>query len=1157
MTRYFQNIQEATARATLYTVSNAKARRVQGVFALFLAVVIGFALSVSRVYAAEEWEAFLAALKAHGYDDVALVYLKQLQANGSVPPEIDGELDYNVGAAAFDAWTKASPVKRPELAKEALNAFKKYLEDPGLHKYHANIGTARLLVDEGDRAYAEAERKGVDEDQKSAKMLEARNAYADAKPYLEAAAEVAKSRAAGKNNVNTGMPGDGSDDRMTIQQAQAAYLDALLRQGTLNAQIARTYDRNSDEFKTGLTNAGKEFEKIADTYGQYPGSFRARLLQAEVLRDLGDVEKAATLVDEIAVLPWEEQYYGLKTRALTLYAEIAEELRDPLIDMNLVNRYYNWKVVAKLSTEYYASAEGLRFQLLAGKALIRLEKVRISDFDTFANAGKKTFVENNDPVYKIMNVSKNRETKSNSIVVFALKTIAELASGKTGTALEAQSLLKDDVFDGMDLSKYSFARKIDDFPSAFDAAVRDGAAFSQARQELSTADPETLLQARAAADSAGEQALNSIRTAIDWGAKAVRPDKKGRLKEEDRIKAQNDIYSLHLKHGVIAFAMKRYHESFVVGEYLTSRQGEFEDAGQGAIVALRSLQALLAEARSANLEEAEIAALQARLDAFSSRVAQLWPENDESGVALEAALIQLDAAVASGNLEAAKALLAQIPENSTRRATAELRMGQALWNEWAARNADFFAALQEGEELDENEIAETKKKQLEILEAARQSLYDGLERILNSSKGASEQDYLAIYSTYLLAQVYDKLGEPAEVEKWLTHPVIGAFTTVNKTLESQGDSNAEETPEFINESFQLAVLALALSVAVADSGKTDEASKSKELDVDKLTTKLEELAAASPESSKRLALVYLRLGKQLEERMIELKDAVDSGDETKKAELDAVVKGFESFLQRAAKSGDGSNYSALRWIADSYLALGRGLSGVSGAPTPESLVYYQQAGRTYQSILKRLETDASFAPTPAVKTAVEIKTSECLRRAGGYRKAFEFLKNTIKANRDNIDVQKEAASIFQDWGREEAKYYLTAIVGAAPDPQGKNYVWGWNGIIRRVAPSIDKGERYKELYYEAYLAKTRCRFLYLRKLKDKTQRDKEAKAAEADIERLFQTRPDLGGQATFNKLDSAYKNFQKTRGVKTPMGLKERFKPTKTKKNAKPANAAK
>ncbi len=1116
------------ARRRLHNVRAPFAKRAR----LFLCVVLTGAVAsvfftARSTYGAEDWPAFLDALKARGYDDVALVYLKQLQASDAAPPELNDELDYKIGAAAFEAWASAPVATRDELASQARTALEKYLASSpdGASALEANMGLARLAIAAGDKALDAANKTGVPAETRDAKLLEARNSYSEARPYLDAALKLSSDKAkALQANENARVE--------ALQKAQGAFLDALIRSATLQAQTARTFAPSSDDYKSGLAKARDAYDKVYTTYGQYAGAFKARFLEAECMRDLGDSDGALKILEELAVLPFEEQFYSVKTQSLLLFAEIAGEKNSPLLDMSLAQKYNAWKEGEKLPSEYYSSAEGLRIALLAARAVIRLEKTRQTDYNAFANAGKRTFVDQTDPLYKTMNVPEKKGAKGNTIVVYALKILSELAAGRGSTALEAQELMKDEIFEGLDVSKYSFVKKVEDFPSALDAAIRAAATFSQANSEYQNAAPSALADAKKARDDAGKDAIDAFRTAFDWGAKATRPDKKGRLKAEDLAAAQDELDKLYMKYALVCYSMERYEDSFAVGEYLARRRFECVDAPQAAIVAMRSLQSILVKARAEDASETTIAGAQAKLDEFSDYVVERWgEESDDSAVSTEVALIRLDAAVASGNAELARSLLAKIPETSKRRASAELRLGQAFWNEWSARNAEWIALRREGE-ADEQTLAAKKATLDELLEGARQSLYDGLERMLNSSAGVTENDYLAIYGTYLLAQVYERLGQPDETEKWLTHPVIGALTVVERATKAAVDGDGDANiPEFVDATFQTSVYALALGVAAADPARLEEAEK--------LMTTLEELASTSEDAVGKLTGVYIRLGKRLEDRMEALKEEAESGDEAKAAELNALARGFETFLKRVSERDQGNNYNSLRWVADTYLALGNGLKSSMSDPSKEALGYFSVAGKTYQTILKKIDADPSFAPGANARLAINVKMVECLRGAGQYQKAFETLKNTIKDNRENLDVQIEAARIFQDWGRKESKYYITAIVGAAPDSKGKNYVWGWNGIARRVAPSIDKDVRLKEVFYDAYLAKTRCRFLYLRRLKDKEEQIQQAKDAESDLERLYQTHPDLGGPAVFSKFDSAYKNFQKFRGEKNPRSLRE------------------
>ena len=306
---------------------------------------------------------------------------------------------------------------------------------------------------------------------------------------------------------------------------------------------------------------------------------------------------------------------------------------------------------------------------------------------------------------------------------------------------------------------------------------------------------------------------------------------------------------------------------------------------------------------------------------------------------------------------------------------------------------------------------------------ASQVLHDGLPRMLASPAGVTKRllrsSGLSSRAGLRAARQFD------ETEKWLAHPVIGAQTVVDRAMKAEAENDLDANiPEFVNESFQMSVYALVLSVAASSPEKFASAEAT--------MTTLEELAGKSKDANGKLTGVYIRLGRRLEDRMTQLKEEAESADDeeeraAKEAELDAAVRGFEAFLKRVSGRDAGNTYASLRWVADSYLALGRGLTGVSSDPPRKALAYFSIAGKTYQTILKKIAADPAFAPTPQTKLAVDVKIVECLRSAGQYQKAFEELKKTIKDNRDNLDVQIEAAQIFQDWGRKDPKYYTVAI----------------------------------------------------------------------------------------------------------------------------------
>lgn len=1088
--------------------SGTRIRRVGAALAVALALGAG-----SAAFADEDWSAFLDALKTRGYDDVALVYLKQLQSTGQAPPELDAELDYHIGAAAFEEGISATGARRDQLFGEAVDAFGKYLaaSPDGASALEARAGLARVQADRGGRLLADASRKGTSESARTEKLELARTTLSDAKKSFAAAIKLSQERV-------KALKGDSSARTDDLRNAQANFLDLNIRYAGVQAQIARTYPVGSDNYKSGLTDAAARFNKIFTTYQQYAGAFKARLSEAQIQHELGDDDAALATLSELAVLPFEEEFYSLKTRALLLFAEIVDgrEEYDKLID--LVVKYNDWSEGQKLPDAYYQSAEGKKIALYAAKAVMRLEKLRRGQYDAYAAAGKKAFVDSDDPGYKLFNIGSKKNTTK--LVVLAVKILSSVGSGRTEEAMEAQELLKDDLFKDVDLAKYSFTQKGDDFDSAADIATRAAAAFSEKRMNFLAADPDLQADAYREMETTARIALDAFHDAVDLSAKASRPDKRAKLPEETVENVRLELNKLALKDAVVAFAVERYEEAFIMAD-AAAHDEDFEDAAQGAVIALRALQAMAANAKAAGSIEAE--AFDARVKEYVAFSSERWGDDDNSPIAQEAIVARLEAAASEGNVADALDALAKIPEESPRRASSELMLGRALWAEWARRSAK-AAENPDVEAEPENDADDFDLDSL--LEYARKALNDGLERKILSDAGVQEDDASAIYADYLLAQAYAQQGDFTNAEKWLTHPKIGALTVVNRADDDAADA---EVPAFVDDSFRIAVLALELRVAASDPNRLDDAKKT--------MGRLDALVAESPDAASKLTRVYLSLGKRFEERLANLRKQADAGDESKLAELKAATAGFETFLNSVADRDDGNSYASLRWIAESYLAIGKELLGKDGAMTPEAAPYFAKARDACKKIVANIDADTEYAPAKDSRVAVLLKVCEILRYEGKFSVAYKNLCSLITTAKDNVDAQWEAASLLEAWGDADPAYYAKAIAGDAPN--GERIVWGWNGIIKRLAPAVSKDQRYKTMYFDACKAKVRTRFKYVRSIKDAEEKKRQAQAAEDDVRRLAQTHPGFNGPETVKYFDDAYRGFQKLRGAQTIESLKE------------------
>jgi hypothetical protein len=266
--------------------------------------------------------------------------------------------------------------------------------------------------------------------------------------------------------------------------------------------------------------------------------------------------------------------------------------------------------------------------------------------------------------------------------------------------------------------------------------------------------------------------------------------------------------------------------------------------------------------------------------------------------------------------------------------------------------------------------------------------------------------------------------------------------------------------------------------------------------------------------------VYLELGKELEKEVHRLQAAGDK-------RLNDVLKSFETFLEDMFNRKEGQDYNTLNWIADTYSNLGEGLE--SGNPT-KAESYFGKAAAAVQLLLDTEAAKPGVIPAPAV-LAVKLKLVKCKRRQKAFDAAHQLVVEILKAKSKAVDVQEEAAQLFEDWashgGTEQIGKFEVAIGGGkkgTPDSR----VWGWSGLAGKLQTNLQTNPKpeYERQYLDASYNAALCWYKYANAMQGSKQRKTLAREALTAIKRPRALLPQLGGGDMWAKYNSLYRDVE-------------------------------
>jgi tetratricopeptide (TPR) repeat protein len=545
----------------------------------------------------------------------------------------------------------------------------------------------------------------------------------------------------------------------------------------------------------------------------------------------------------------------------------------------------------------------------------------------------------------------------------------------------------------------------------------------------------------------------------------------------------------------------------VVGDFVARKYPNSAGARQCAKIAMAAYLTMYRNEQDPTFETEQSIAI-------CEHILKQWPDQPE---AVDAANTLIALLLKDDKVEDAVRYIEEtIPEDASYRGIAELKTGQAIWNGYI----NGMNAARQIEDEAERDAAKAKLEPNKI--QAEKILANGVARMRET--GNVDQTFAdALLS---LVQVYVDVGKPELAIKECEDPKVGVLTLIRA-----------KHPTTAKEGYAVAAYTAALRGYVSTLATSSEPDKSI-AKAKQIMAELKTAMGGGADGEQRLVQTYLGMAK-------ELKDQIQNADDAARKPL---TEGFETFLRQVG--AESSELNVLNMVSESFYSLAEGLdTNPPGSPIPaEAKLYYEEAAKSFQTILDKGEADKSWLPDK-MRSQVRFRLATARRKLGNYKDAITAYKEILEENAMMLNVQVEAAHAYREWADsiKEGKMllYERSMRGNYPDTRPKidgkenksfnqNVIWGWG----KIAQITQRYPEFRDTFHEARfnLALSRMRYALQRDKKDDVT--KYLKMAKSDIEMTHRLYPELGGDEWRRKYDNLLKEIQRALG-EPPLGLAE------------------
>lgn len=1061
----------------------------------------------AAVYGAEDVQKFVDALQQNGYSDLGVYYLEQLKEQGKLPEAMAVSYDFQL--AKMMVGTFGLILDMQERMKEydrAIGLFEKFIKekpnDPNTPEAILIFPTVCL-----DRAntymqlsklpnVSEAEKKQYEE--KARADLKKTITFLDeqTKRLLE---EAKKLDPKSENEEIKKKYGDmvGQLNLIRFSKADATY------------ELAQTYPEGSKERNDQLNNAFQQYSffwRVYSSSGLFI-AYQGRLREAQVLIELKrykDSSGAITiltdfinlmkdLTDDPVSLDLFLKACGSFIECFTVEANKPDDVQKGYVEAV----YTKWKDLVKERSELAKTSDGLKIQIEYVRYLERLIKE-----DPNSDASKKmdkTIREIVKPFARWKDLPYYEDEMKELTKLYNPEAAAIKETSITFENYRETKKYKDlQVF--ADNQWHLFTELQSSYATQSDAAVKAtqlGEIRTLAKKLIPVYEALEGLKQQMLSDVASEQVLLRHRY----------------------CRAYLYFYAEQIQEAIILLDIMA--RKYPASQYAESSLN-LELQLYPGLLDTETRYAKNAGKTPKEIEEyvdCNLKGMAAAIQLKSQRLADSEnPDNESVKKEISNSLASLCTAyVRVGNIDKAKEYLEKIADTSDARGDAEVSVGFALWKMYVS----YIRA-------EEDQKPYTKEQADQYRAEAMQFLSGGVSRLKKLVDGGAPVTERIVSATITLCQILTQTGDNVKALEWLNDPKIGPYALY------RSDSVAVAN-------FKQPLLNCALQAFVAENN-SDEAEK--------VMNDLEKIAGegGDGESEERLTMIYVKLGRELEDSLKQL-IAENNTDAVAK-----VQKGFEMFLARIKERDAGNTFGSLMWVAQTYLSLADGIGGKRDGTVVSSAAkkYYEQAAETYIDIGRRCKENPEFSgqTDPEKQQNLEKvliqRVAFCYARQQEFAKALECYAQLLKENPNRLLLQIEAAEAFWQWAlMTEGKAEKIALIKKTrvgdfkfQNPNNnktENAVWGWGRLskmLSQYAPVETPNKEYRAYYF---LSQLRFAETSLARAQAGEEKEKNLTSAFNVINRIFQLYDDMGGETLEgeeyrNKFDRVLKEIQELRG---------------------------